>query len=320
MHKLSATPYVPLDDLTELMRRLSMQATHMTGTRSLFLNGGISFPAIPSAFTSVNDARAALEQLEEPVMRTLFSVLTEGVVETTDNPATHRTAHLDALAAWTHALDAHDSARSASLSHAERQASHLLRAQQITLALAVTVDHTGVQQDVCMWDGLAPQLEQLVAHAECALDMPAATGSDSNSNSNSDCGSSRSGSSSDGSGAADGARFFLDTGVLVPLYFAGSHSRDPVLRRRIIALCLASQRQEGMWNSLMVAKVLSRLMEIEERALDSDGRVPRWARITDVEVQLEPDSKSAVIRYLQQASRDAPFVQVFRESISSSRP
>jgi hypothetical protein len=66
--------------------------------------------------------------------------------------------------------------------------------------------------------------------------------------------------------------FDLDTGLIVPLYFVAGKCRDSRIRRKAIQLLRASERQEGVSNSLMTAKVAERLVEIEEEGLlDREG-------------------------------------------------
>lgn len=58
--------------------------------------------------------------------------------------------------------------------------------------------------------------------------------------------------------------FCLDMGYIIPLYTVASQCHDPPLRRRAIALLRMASRQEGLWNSLQVARAAERIMEIEE--------------------------------------------------------
>ncbi|ORY59960.1 uncharacterized protein BCR38DRAFT_467959 [Pseudomassariella vexata] len=58
--------------------------------------------------------------------------------------------------------------------------------------------------------------------------------------------------------------FCLDMGFIIPLYTVASQCRDQIVCRRAIALLRSTSRQEGLWNSLLVAKAAERIMEIEE--------------------------------------------------------
>lgn len=58
--------------------------------------------------------------------------------------------------------------------------------------------------------------------------------------------------------------FCLDIGYIIPLYTVASQCQDITTRRRAIALLRSTSRQEGLWNSLVVAKAAERILEIEE--------------------------------------------------------
>lgn len=70
------------------------------------------------------------------------------------------------------------------------------------------------------------------------------------------------------SSSGDGTKtsFYMGhLGYIIPLYTVASQCHDAGLRRKAIALLLAVSRQEGLWNSILVAKACERIMEIEER-------------------------------------------------------
>lgn len=58
--------------------------------------------------------------------------------------------------------------------------------------------------------------------------------------------------------------FCLDIGYIIPLSTVASQCQDVTTRRRAIALLRSTPRQEGLWNSLVVAKAAERILEIEE--------------------------------------------------------
>jgi hypothetical protein len=58
--------------------------------------------------------------------------------------------------------------------------------------------------------------------------------------------------------------FCLDIGYVIPLYTVASQCQDIALRRKAIDLLRSTPRQEGLWNSLVVAKAAERILEIEE--------------------------------------------------------
>jgi hypothetical protein len=79
--------------------------------------------------------------------------------------------------------------------------------------------------------------------------------------------------------------FTIDLGVIGPLFEVISRCRDPVIGRRGVSLLKSRYRQEGVWNSFLVAKVAQRLAEIEEEGLGEAKNckdVPDWTRISDI--------------------------------------
>jgi hypothetical protein len=61
--------------------------------------------------------------------------------------------------------------------------------------------------------------------------------------------------------------FNLNMGLIVPLYFVAGKCRMHSVRRKAIELLRVRERQEGVSNSFMAAKVAERLVEIEEEGL-----------------------------------------------------
>ena len=97
--------------------------------------------------------------------------------------------------------------------------------------------------------------------------------------------------------------FCLDMGFIIPLYNVASHCRDPVIRQKIIAILRSTSRQEGLWNSLLIAKAVERIMEIEESvAGEMKACTDDPDRTTPLSVQpvLEIDEKGGRLRYIRQ--------------------
>jgi hypothetical protein len=106
--------------------------------------------------------------------------------------------------------------------------------------------------------------------------------------------------------------------VIAPVFAAISVCRDPVIRRRGIALLKCSNRQEGILNSFLVAKVAERVVELEESGL-GDVRccedVPNWARISEVRPSFDPVERRATLRYCRWRSEDYVERQIVKEMI-----
>jgi hypothetical protein len=61
--------------------------------------------------------------------------------------------------------------------------------------------------------------------------------------------------------------FSFDFGVTPPLYFTATHCRDPLIRRRALALLRRAHRKQGSWNSEDSAKCAEQIIKIEELGL-----------------------------------------------------
>ena len=99
--------------------------------------------------------------------------------------------------------------------------------------------------------------------------------------------------------------FSLDMHTVGPLYAVAHRCRHPIIRRKAVSLLYAAPRQEGVWDSVLTARVAERLISIEESGLGNITRcedVPDWARISDVEVKLELQECRGTIKYSRQRS------------------
>jgi hypothetical protein len=81
-------------------------------------------------------------------------------------------------------------------------------------------------------------------------------------------------SSSDSGGST--IFFCLDMGIVMPLYTLASQCEDSTIRRKAIALLRSTSRQEGPWNSVLVADAVERIMEFGETVWDQQiAPIPR---------------------------------------------
>ncbi|KAF7858608.1 hypothetical protein EAF04_009208 [Stromatinia cepivora] len=115
------------------------------------------------------------------------------------------------------------------------------------------------------------------------------------------------------------ASFNLDMGVIIPLYNLARHCKDPIIRRQIINLLRSFERQEGLWNSLLVAKAIERIVEIEESAwseVNAYASHEHGARPLSVDPILELDSRGGRLKYTRQGQEIDAKVKVIEEVFS----
>jgi len=111
--------------------------------------------------------------------------------------------------------------------------------------------------------------------------------------------------------------FTLDTSLLFPLFFTAVKCRCPQVRRRAIALMKDGERQEGIWNSLLMARAAERMVEIEECGIQLNGKLERYDRIWGVEIKLGAGVRKADLSFI--APGEGPFdgkgVHIVKETI-----
>ena len=91
--------------------------------------------------------------------------------------------------------------------------------------------------------------------------------------------------------------FTPEIGILPVLYIIGAKCRHPAVRREALRILLRQPIREAVWDSVWTAKVLERVIEIEEgrsedgTAAKSADQIPAWRRIEALSwVHVERDS------------------------------
>lgn len=93
--------------------------------------------------------------------------------------------------------------------------------------------------------------------------------------------------------------FQLDYSLIGPLFSVAHKCRDPGLRRKAIAMLYSAPRQEGVWDSILTARVAERIMNLEEEGLGEikcAADVPDWMRISDIQVTFDLQARRGYIK------------------------
>ncbi|KAK0109470.1 hypothetical protein ONS95_002162 [Cadophora gregata] len=109
-------------------------------------------------------------------------------------------------------------------------------------------------------------------------------------------------------------KFSFDSGVIIPLWFTGHKCRDPVLRRRAIALLLTFPRREGVWDSVFAGLVIECVREFEEEYIDG-GRIPWWARIRTTNFDIDLEKRIVEVLCEQRLSADSDETVIRRKTV-----
>jgi hypothetical protein len=112
--------------------------------------------------------------------------------------------------------------------------------------------------------------------------------------------------------------FSMDQGLVGPLFEVVYKCRHPIIRRKALAILKAYPRQESSWDSPLVVLIAERLIELEEEAvlsrsdnnegvqLKSCEDIPRWARISQIDLNFQLEGKKAFLTYSRPRSPSDP--------------
>lgn len=100
------------------------------------------------------------------------------------------------------------------------------------------------------------------------------------------------------------SNFWVDIGVILPLYFVGHKCREPIIRRRAISLLLNWPRREGVWDSIFAGRITEWAMTIEEKHM-VQGFVPGWARIRGLRKKEDSFRRRATLEAQQRKSESS---------------
>jgi hypothetical protein len=93
--------------------------------------------------------------------------------------------------------------------------------------------------------------------------------------------------------------FSVELGIIPPLHLAAMKCREPRLRRQAIALLLSTPRREGCWDGVLLGKVDSWIMQIEEEGMDEFGFIPDFSRWRLGEIKSCPQERWIWVKCLQ---------------------
>ena len=113
--------------------------------------------------------------------------------------------------------------------------------------------------------------------------------------------------------------FSLDLNIVAPMYAVAHRCRDPIIRRKAVAILYAAPRQEGVWDGVLTARVAEKVISIEEAGLGpitGVQDVPDWARIDEVHVKFDLQDRSASLTYNRRRSTQGDGRETVMETIS----
>ncbi|KIV80082.1 hypothetical protein PV11_07609 [Exophiala sideris] len=272
------------------LNRLEAQAVGLIGPKAW----GMAYasrirgppPMLPEAFSSVTEARDYFEYYANAyILDSGMSTKEDVVPMDNDIQQGDLSTHINIFNQWSSGLD-DLIGRSNNMPVNEKAALGVLQIERLILtsSLDLIMHRTSVDVQM-MWDKYTDISGQIVDLVQSILEMVEP--------------------SSDKAPTSRKPYFTLDLGIVGPLYDIARRCRDPNIRRKAIGLLHAYPRQEGMFDSVLAARVAEHVVEIEEGGLGivkSCADVPDWARISDVHPVFDLEKRKAVLFYSRQLS------------------
>lgn len=162
---------------------------------------------------------------------------------------------LGMLEGWKAVFDAFILQFSSRMGSRELGGAILLQIHYISAWIAISTCHSRLQS---VFDEYKPQFEKIVSLSKSLVAAGDTEGS-----------------------SFERTNFWVDIGVIGPVYLAATRCRDPVVRRQAVEI-LRIPRREGAWDSEATAKVADRIIALEEAGLppvNTAEDIPEYARI-----------------------------------------
>ncbi|KAH7370127.1 hypothetical protein BKA65DRAFT_11768 [Rhexocercosporidium sp. MPI-PUGE-AT-0058] len=282
---VSQIPYVPLSTLSLVFIEFDVQASGLVNNRTRVLSArkfdmpdtGYG-PHIPTIFSSSDEACLALDHIRTHGVRMLDTALRKkSPPDFADLRVTLDLIHSFSsirLKQWSRAFDAY---LTRNPDMANDRGVLMLKMHRVFMGVNTAVGRMGMIADECVFDDFVPQMKQIVEISaqiiavESQLDRPRPI-------------------------------FCLDTGMIIALFGVASKCRDGATRWRAHELLMSSDRQEGLLNSILTARVAKRFIEIEEAGLDQPvlpGDLPSSKRLAGVEVQFDEVQRKGTVQYIR---------------------
>lgn len=218
-----------------------------------------------------------------------LEMIEDSIANLTRDAVALRDTGLSLLERWSTALDEFLDKRGVSLSTRERRGAAILQLRKIDCFVALNAQPLVRELeagDNFAWDEFCPFFEQMVTLGESINDLYSSPSS--------------SPSSSVSPSSSSSKTFSLDFGIIASMFNVAAHCRDPYIRRRAVSVLRSSTVQEGVWNSVAIAAIATKWVEIEEEGLGvvtSCADIPAAARIAQFMPVFDVDQPSAQVYF-----------------------
>lgn len=296
--KMDTKRYASVAVLTSIMARLDKQASSITHDRPRNL---LSTPRSPceqivpepevvcflaKPFTHVEDARSALDKIENAAVRASSSIIDPTLIidyassaQIQSGMTIRRGYSRLRLQQWLTRLDDFIRDNRRTLTTDDYKAIEVLMVTWVVMDINFRIDFLAVTKNEMLWDKFLPDFAAIVKHAQRFVRCEKEQG-------------------------CYAPVFTLEMEIILPLYFVAAKCRDGQLRREAIRILSARERQEGVWNAALTSRLCHRLVQMEEEEVVKTAGLPvkmeevkgEW-RVQGVEVKWDLERRRVNLVY-----------------------
>lgn len=254
---------------------------------------------IPKEFSSLDEARNSLDFQTNGIVTFFKDAGNKILSRNSDETEIESSRHywFEQLANWDASFKAFMNNPNTMLNRKSQQAAWTLRLHQRMGTMHLRPRTSVMLADEVSWEFYRQDHEDIVTFAEAIVALDEIKR---------------------GTSAKRNIEFSLDISLVSPVYSVAHKCREPNLRRRAITLLKKAQRQEGLWNSTIAARVAERIAAIEEDAVgdvtEYEG-IPMWARVVNVSVKFDNQERKGLFTYSRASSLEQPVPQTYQETI-----
>ncbi|KAL9577951.1 MAG: hypothetical protein Q9212_006037 [Teloschistes hypoglaucus] len=248
---------------------------------------------VPAEFRSLEEARNSLDYQWNLCQQLAVDFEYRDIFKTGNETEEHRQAydklrvHYKAASnSWSNAFQSFLNNNVPTMDSKALQASMVLKLSARTFAMHLDINAFQLIHDQTCWDKLIPWFDELVDLATAVVDAQRTSPRD----------------------LSQKPIFHLDLSLIGPLFTVAHKCRDPFIRRKAISLLYSAPRQEGVWDSILTARVAERIMNLEEEGLGEvkyAADVPDRMRISDVDVSFDLQARRGYVTLLRLRSLDS---------------
>ena len=236
--------------------------------------GNLSLSDYQLSFSSIEEAKLIYEYGCSKFLSFKESLVSRNGAEAHAEFEAQLQYFLDLTARFSLALQAYVDSKGPFLTPKDDIASCVLQLHLMTTYIWLNIDKLPPGHSVG-WEHFIPQVKEMILLGEKIIAFTSA-------------------------GYEHASSFCLDMGYVIPIFHVASQCQESTIRRQAIALLRSTSRQEGLWNSILVAKAAERIMEIQEEDLQDLKGCVGGAKRSSIQPLLVIDKDGGRIRYTRQ--------------------